>query len=75
MSEVEYWTQTLNDRAKELGMEQTVQAVQPGVGEGYAIHWVIEMDGQLVELGWNVEEAERGLRGLAMQKQMMNMEM
>ena len=70
MNEIEYWTQTLNARAKELGLEQSVKAVQPGVNEGFAIHWVFETDGQLVELGWNVEEAERGLRMLATQMQM-----
>lgn len=65
--ELEYWTNTLNDRAAELGLERSVRPVQPEEGEGYAVHWVFESGDTLVQLGWNVEEAERGLRMMAAQ--------
>lgn len=70
MNELEYWTDVLNDRAAELGLERAVRPVQPSDGEGFAIHWVYESGDILVELGWNVEDAERGLRAIAMQEQM-----
>lgn len=68
-NEVDYWQETLKSRAKELGLSGEVKPVQPGIGEGFAIHWVYAADDQLVELGWNVEEAERNLRMLAVQMQ------
>jgi hypothetical protein len=71
MNELEYWTGVLNERAAELGLEKTVRPVQPGEGEGYAIHWVYESGDTLVELGWSVEEAERALHMVAMQMQQM----
>lgn len=70
MNELAYWTETLNARAGELGLDKTVRPVQPGEGDGYAVHWVIEMGDRLMELGWNVEEAERNLRMLATQTQL-----
>lgn len=70
MNELKYWTDTLNARATDLGLEATVKAVQPAEGAGYVMHWVYETAETLVELGWNVEEAERNLRMLALQIQM-----
>lgn len=69
MTEIEHWEKTLNDKAKELGLEPSVKAKQPGVGEGMAVHWVYEGDGQAVALGWNVDDAVQGLQGLALQVQ------
>ena len=68
--ELDYWKGILNARAKELGLSETVRPVQPANGEMIAVHWVIEMEGQLVNLGWNVEDAQRELQMLAMQAKM-----
>jgi len=62
----EFWTEFLNDRAAELGLEKNVKMVKPREGEIIALSWVYEMpDGMLVELGWNIESAELALRGMA----------
>lgn len=59
-----FWKDFLNDRAVELGLEKKVDYVKAQMGIG-VITWVYRLDGELIDLGWNVEAAEAALRSLA----------
>lgn len=66
MEDVGFWKDFLNGRAAELGLEQRVKVVMPRGDVVGAVTWVFENDsGDLIDLGWSVEEAEAGLRSLS----------
>jgi hypothetical protein len=60
----EFWLNFLNERAAELGLERVVKMITPP-GQIGASTWAYEAkDGHLIDLGWNVEQAEATLRSL-----------
>lgn len=61
----EFWVKALNDRAEELGLDRNVRAIIPEHPGDY-FNWVYEDDeGELQELGWNVESADARLKEMA----------
>ena len=65
MPDREFWKEQLNNRAAELGLERNVEIVQDPTYVS-AVSWVYRKgDGELIALGYNVEEAEMTLRSMA----------
>lgn len=61
-----FWLDFLNKRADELGLEKNVKMVKPRDEMIGAVTWAYEQDGgELVDLGWSVEQAETSLRDIA----------
>ena len=62
---IEYWINFLNTRAEELDVDGEVKPLRPPSGEVGAISFILVQDGEIIELGWTVEEAEETLRRLS----------
>ena len=66
----EFWVRALNDRAEEFGLDRNVMAVIPKF-PGDAYIWIFENENdELIELGWNIEGAEKTLKSLAGQTEL-----
>lgn len=62
--DLDFWKNFLNERAKELGLEENVKVVKSA--EVDVVTWAFEMEeGELIDLGWSVEAAEAALRDIA----------
>lgn len=61
----EFWVKALNDRAQELGLDRGVRAVRPKYA-GESFRWVYEdASGNLADLGWNINDADDGLKAMS----------
>lgn len=63
--DLNYWKEFLNNRAGELGLEKNVVMIKPSEEWVEAVTWGFQVGGDVMMLGWNVEEAEATLRGMA----------
>jgi hypothetical protein len=63
---LDFWKDFLNNRAGELGLDKNIKVVKSLEDAVGPMTWVYEQEnGDLIDLGWSVEQAEAGLRELA----------